>query len=471
MNKGSKNSIKEKGNQMRRDFQITIVILAVLAFISCASFKEFTAEYDQVSPFMLKDGTGISIDQMNSGWLVGSWKYTEAIQHTRRLNEVIIAQDPQILFDYSIDVLGNDLVKAKGETGKLSEFLNANFGRTDERHQITVHDLKASPDYRKVVMVKIETETEADGTKDSYIYVRTLIRVSSSYTFIVSFDSDGGTSVAPQTVALGETASVPPVPSRKGFIFNGWFSSGESYDFNGVIFSNITLKASWDKEQPKEFTVSFDSDGGSAVSSEVTASGIAVARPESPDKTGFIFAGWMNGDVAYDFAVPVTSDLNLKAKWETKVETYAPNFFDTKFFYSQCKDVQWYVSEGKLNMSSPTLLYSASTSTQLSEEDLSDGAYIRFGKTDENGLYSQTLYSKEGTVKMVLSVKGRITYFGDYGFLYKADPNANNASTEFCSYFYTNKGLNPDGTTPAGSSFAYVMEEVSDDAVLEGFSK
>ncbi|NLX75566.1 MAG: hypothetical protein GXZ13_07050, partial [Synergistaceae bacterium] len=39
--------------------------------------------------------------------------------------------------------------------------------------------------------------------------------------------------------------------------------------------------------------------------------------------------GWMLGDALYDFASPVNADTVLNAKWETKVETYAANFFDT----------------------------------------------------------------------------------------------------------------------------------------------
>jgi hypothetical protein len=159
------------------------------------------------------------------------------------------------------------------------------------------------------------------------------------------------------------------------------------------------------------------------------------------------------------------------AKVYVPVDTYIPGFFDTRFFFTQCKDVKWNVSGGKLNMNDPQRLYNATTSRQLSEADLADGAYIRFAKTKENGFYSQTLYAKDGTVKAVLSKKGTISYFGDYGFLYKADTTANNAYMEYCSYFYTNKGLNKDGSTPSSSSFAYKYENIQDDKILENFGK
>jgi len=449
---------------MRKYYRLAIVVLVALAFTSCASFMEFSAEYDRIAPYMLKGGISISSDDMKADWIIGSWTYDEFIQHSTSQEGIAITEDAPVQTQTSIDIFTG------GKTDQVN--LASLFGRTDEKHPISVYDLKVSSDHRMVVMTKIESETLSDGTtKDSFIYVRTLTKKASDITFSITFDSDGGTKTASQKVALGDSVSEVAQPEKKGFDFIGWNNGDAPFDFASAVSSDIKLKAIWQAAKPAEYTVSFNADGGTETAPQTVAAGSAATAPASPDKAGFIFGGWMLGDALYDFASPVNADTVLNAKWETKVETYAANFFDTKFFYSQCKDVQWYTTEGALNVSGPAPLYNASTGSQLSEEDLSDGAYIRFAKTEENGLYSQTLYAKDGTVKTVLSVKGRIAYFGDYGFLYKADPEANNAYTEFCSYFYTNKGLNPDGSTPSSSKFAYSIEEVTDDAVLENFGK
>ncbi|MDD2232919.1 MAG: InlB B-repeat-containing protein [Sphaerochaetaceae bacterium] len=449
---------------MRKYYRLVIIVLVALALTSCASFKEFSAEYDRIAPYMLKNGTSISTDDMKADWIIGSWSYDEFIQHSTSQEGIAITEDPPVQSQASVDIF------AGGRTDQID--LAGLFGRTDEKHQISVYDLKVSTDHRTVVMTKIESETLSDGiTKDSFIYVRMLTKKASAITFTITFNADGGTPTASQTVALGESVSKVNQPEKAGFNFTGWSKDGALYDFTSAVSSDVSLKAGWEVAKPKEFSVSFNAAGGTETASQTVVAGSAAVAPASPDKAGFIFGGWMLGDALYDFASPVNADTVLNAKWDTKVETYAPNFFDTKFFYSQCKDVQWYTSGGELHVSGPAPLYNASTGSQLSEDDLSGGAYIRFAKTEENGLYSQTLYAKDGTVKAVLSVKGRIAYFGDYGFLYKADAEANNAYTEFCSYFYTNKGLNPDGSTPSSSSFAYTIEEVTDDAVLENFGK
>ena len=63
-------------------------------------------------------------------------------------------------------------------------------------------------------------------------------------------------------------------------------------------------------------TVTFDSDGGSAVAAEKVKKGECVNQPGDPTKEGFDFMGWYLGDQKYDFATPVTNSITIKAGWE-----------------------------------------------------------------------------------------------------------------------------------------------------------
>lgn len=68
------------------------------------------------------------------------------------------------------------------------------------------------------------------------------------------------------------------------------------------------------------YTVTFDSDGGTEVSSQVVISGNVAVEPISPEKDEYMFKYWtLNGEV-YDFSTPVTSDITLVAMWETTKE-------------------------------------------------------------------------------------------------------------------------------------------------------
>ena len=63
-----------------------------------------------------------------------------------------------------------------------------------------------------------------------------------------------------------------------------------------------------------EFTVTFDSDGGSAVTAQKVLNSPAI-KPSDPTKNGYLFAGWYLEDMQYAFDTTVTTDITLKAHW------------------------------------------------------------------------------------------------------------------------------------------------------------
>ncbi|MGI6787514.1 MAG: InlB B-repeat-containing protein [Acholeplasmataceae bacterium] len=87
------------------------------------------------------------------------------------------------------------------------------------------------------------------------------------------------------------------------------------------------LLVSCDKEQPPKpeptvtFTVTFDSQGGTAVPSQTVESGKTATEPNAPEKDGFTFGHWFldNEAEAYVFSTPVTADITLKATWNEVV--------------------------------------------------------------------------------------------------------------------------------------------------------
>ena len=63
------------------------------------------------------------------------------------------------------------------------------------------------------------------------------------------------------------------------------------------------------------YTVTFQSEGGSEVASQIRANAPAD-RPADPTKEGYTFIGWYNGESEWNFETPVTADLTLTAKWQ-----------------------------------------------------------------------------------------------------------------------------------------------------------
>ena len=73
------------------------------------------------------------------------------------------------------------------------------------------------------------------------------------------------------------------------------------------------------------YTVTFQSEGGSEVASQIRAN-TPADQPADPTKEGYTFIGWYKGESKWNFETPVTADLTLTAKWQINRYTIT---FDT----------------------------------------------------------------------------------------------------------------------------------------------
>ena len=122
--------------------------------------------------------------------------------------------------------------------------------------------------------------------------------------YTITFDSAGGSEVASITAAYGATVTAPASPTKEGYTFAGWSPAFPST----MPLGGATLTAQW---TPRNYTVTFDSAGGSAVPSITAAYGSTLTAPTSPTKEGYTFAGWSP-------AFPATMPLGgaaLTAQW------------------------------------------------------------------------------------------------------------------------------------------------------------
>ncbi len=139
----------------------------------------------------------------------------------------------------------------------------------------------------------------------------------------VTFESNGGSAVASQTVEENATATQPADPTRDGYDFRGWYSDAAlttAYDFSTPVTADITLYAKWTQapQAQDQYTVTFESNGGSAVASQTVTSGATATEPADPTYANHGFDGWYTDaalTTAYDFSTPVTADTTLYAKW------------------------------------------------------------------------------------------------------------------------------------------------------------
>lgn len=88
----------------------------------------------------------------------------------------------------------------------------------------------------------------------------------------------------------GNTVVSATAAIKEGYSFAGWFNEyNELFDFNTPITRHTTLTAGY---EINEYTLTFDTDSGTAVAPIVGDFGIPVIAPAAPTKDGYTFAGW-----------------------------------------------------------------------------------------------------------------------------------------------------------------------------------
>ncbi len=158
-------------------------------------------------------------------------------------------------------------------------------------------------------------------TKDTTLYEKWTADVT---TYTVTFNTNGGSTVSNITVEENGYATKPSNPTKNGYTFAGWYTTSSlTTEFNFTttkITSNKTLYAKWTADVTT-YTVTFNSESGTSVSSKTVNEGSYISAPTAPTRTGCIFAGWYTSytytyTTKFDFSTTkITKDTTLYAKW------------------------------------------------------------------------------------------------------------------------------------------------------------
>ena len=190
-------------------------------------------------------------------------------------------------------------------------------------------------------------------------------------TYVVKFDTDGGSSISNQIISKGEIVNKPKEPTKEGYKFVNWYNEDTIYNFSLKVYKDLVLIAKWEKveEKPeetkkptantpkpstastkKEYTITFDSNGGSGIKSKTVTEGNKVSKPNEPKRNGYKFVGWTLDGNEYDFNSSVNRDITLVAKWEEIIK----NKYTIKFNSNGGSNINDQVVEEGSKVSKPS---------------------------------------------------------------------------------------------------------------------
>ena len=133
----------------------------------------------------------------------------------------------------------------------------------------------------------------------------TLYPVWNTNKYTITFDTAGGSTVAPITQDYGTAITVPSNPTREGYTFIGWDKEIPAT----MPAENVTITAKW---AINKYTIRFNTDGGTYIFPITADYGSKIHNPGTLYKPGFIFDGW---DRPYPETMPA-ENITLTAKWK-----------------------------------------------------------------------------------------------------------------------------------------------------------
>ena len=171
--------------------------------------------------------------------------------------------------------------------------------------------------YTQVGWSTVDGGEKVYGFEDIYTKneALTLYPVWNTNKYTITFDTNGGSEIAPITQDYGTEITAPDNPTRKGYTFKGW----DKEIPETMPAENITVKAQWGINQ---YTITFDTNGGSEIAPITQDYGTEITAPDNPTRKGYTFKGW-------DKEIPETmpaENITVKAQWEINQYTIT---FDT----------------------------------------------------------------------------------------------------------------------------------------------
>jgi len=201
-------------------------------------------------------------------------------------------------FDFDTEISENMTLYAKWTQSVATATFNSRLGTAVPTQNITVGKEVNMPNPAPIRSGFVFEYWCSDAAAENRFLFTTLITKDITLyarwrtVYAVSFISNSGSAVPVQQIEVSDKVIAPMIPTRENYLFVCWCKEAalnNEYDFNSPVNSNLALYAKWTQVSN---TITFNSNGGSAVPAQTVMIGRFVTKPANPTKTGYTFIRW-----------------------------------------------------------------------------------------------------------------------------------------------------------------------------------
>ena len=169
------------------------------------------------------------------------------------------------------------------------------------------------------------------------VFLFLMLRVNNKYDVVFS---ENGVIICRVKVRKNGIVKVPKKVNKDGYEIEAYYVGDKEYNINASVSKSIVIEVKYKKietkkedkkennnketDKTKTYTVTFDTDGGSAIDSIKVKEGKKVSAPTNPTKEGYEFVEWQLDGTKYDFNKAIKADITLKAVWKESAQQEQP---------------------------------------------------------------------------------------------------------------------------------------------------
>ena len=287
----------------KRVISLLLALVLALGLLPTAAWAAGTiSDYFSGMPITANGGTGTTAWKVIGDMLVSGNKGKNYSTSTLTLT---FTADTAISFEYKVSSEDkyDKCTITLGDT-KIAEAISGNGDWTDYTGTAKNGDQ---------LVVKYTKDSSGDKNDDC-VYLRNF---TCGTPIAVTLHANNGTDeTSTQKIYGGKGMLTANTFTNSGKVFAGWATEADGVVVYAdgaeiTVESNTDLYAVWSNA----YTVTFDNGGVTSTADVAQNTAIGTKIPADPKKTGYIFAGWFNGDEKLTADTIISSDVTYTAEW------------------------------------------------------------------------------------------------------------------------------------------------------------